>query len=252
MHDSVSILWPALLAGILVLASHVPLGTQVLQRGIIFIDLAVAQAAATGALLANFLLDHPQGWQTEIAAGAAALAMALALHQMERWLPEIQEAVIGGSFVMLACVAILATSHDSHGAEHIGNLLLGQILWVDTTMLIGLAVASALALLAMALFRHPLARFYLPFALAITAAVQAVGVYLVFASLIFPALATLHLQGRRALALALVTGVSGYAVGLAASLWLDLPSGPAVVVALGLLTLAGISHRLWAGQAGNP
>lgn len=245
MNDAAWILWPALVAGILVLASHVPLGIQVLKRGIIFIDLAVAQAAATGALLANFLLDHPEGWHTELAAGGAALLMALLLHQLERWLPDIQEAIIGGSFVMLASAAILATSHDSHGSEHINNLLAGQILWVDTTMLLWLGAASAVALLAMALFRHPLAGFYLPFAIAITAAVQAVGVYLVFASLIFPALATLHLSPRRALGLALVTGLAGYALGLSASLWLDLPSGPAVVVALGLITMLGIGHRLW-------
>lgn len=235
MPESVMILAPALLAGILVLASHVSLGRQVLSRGIIFIDLAVAQAAATGALLAMMLLDHAETWHTELFAGSAALLMALLLHQLEKQVPHIQEALIGGSFVTLASVAALVTSQDAHGSEHIQSLLEGQILWTDKTMLLILAIASAVSIVAQLQFRHPLARFYLPFALAITAAVQAVGVYLVFASLIFPALATRNLPGIRGVITGILLGTLCYAVGLAMSLWFDWPSGPAVVAALAVV-----------------
>ena len=68
-----SILGPACLAGLLVLSTHVPLGQQVLARGIIFIDLAIAQVAALGVILAQYLGMDEQGYGVEIAAAVAAL-----------------------------------------------------------------------------------------------------------------------------------------------------------------------------------
>src|SRR5439155_12261285 len=90
-----SILLPALVAGILVTATHVPLGTQVLARGIVFIDLAIAQIAGCGVLLADQLGFEPEGAAVQVAALAAALAGALLLTWTERVWPEVQEAVIG-------------------------------------------------------------------------------------------------------------------------------------------------------------
>ena len=55
---TLSILWPAFVAGLLVTATHVPLGMQVLERGIVFIDLAIAQVAGVGVILADYL-----GWE---------------------------------------------------------------------------------------------------------------------------------------------------------------------------------------------
>ncbi len=101
---------------------------------------------------------------------------------------------------------------------------------MDTPQLLGLAASALVALFVMNVFRHPLLAFYLPFAVAITASVQAVGVYLVFASLIFPALSAWN--SRHPLLIAAAVGIAGYLAGLAASLWLDWPSGPAVVTAL--------------------
>ena len=68
-----SILWPALLAGLLVLASHVPMGMQVLQRGIVFIDLAIAQIAGVGVIAADAMGLEPHGWAVQVAALSAAL-----------------------------------------------------------------------------------------------------------------------------------------------------------------------------------
>ena len=74
---SFSILWPAFVAGLLVTATHVPLGMQVLSRGIVFIDLAVAQIAGVGVILADFLGWEPTGTAVQIAALTAAIAGAL-------------------------------------------------------------------------------------------------------------------------------------------------------------------------------
>ena len=88
----ISILWPALIAGVLVVISHVPLGQQVLARGIVFIDLAIAQVAGLGVVAANRFELGVEGWGAQAAAGAAALAGALLLTWTERKRPEAQEA----------------------------------------------------------------------------------------------------------------------------------------------------------------
>lgn len=232
-----SILVPAFAAGLLVLASHVLLGRQVLIRGIIFIDLAVAQAAATGALLAGLLMDEHGDGIRQATAGGAALLMVLVLHALEKRLPEIQEALIGGSYILLACIAIVAVAGHTQGGEHISELINGQILWTDNSSLLWLGLASAIAVLMNLSFRHPLAAFYIPFALAITAAVQVVGVYLVFASLIFPALACRSISPGKGWIAGMTVGTLGYAAGLITSLAFDLPSGAVIVIALALLAL---------------
>ena len=83
-----SILWPALLAGLLVTATHVPLGIQVLRRGIVFIDLAVAQIVGLGVIVADRLGFEPQGAAVQVAALGAALGGALALHWSDKRWPE--------------------------------------------------------------------------------------------------------------------------------------------------------------------
>ena len=88
---NVSILGPAFLAGLLVLATHVPLGQQVLKRGIVFIDLAVAQIAALGVIAADAMGWEPQGIKVQIAAVCAALLGALLLTWTEKKWPEVQE-----------------------------------------------------------------------------------------------------------------------------------------------------------------
>jgi len=224
-----SILLPALAAGIAVLASHVPLGMRVLERGIIFIDIAIAQFAGLGVILAEFA-GWEGGWQRQLSAlGLAALGASL-LHACERRWHRLQEAIIGVSFVLVASLGILLLAHDSHGGEHLREILVGQILWTGWSDLPWLAAINALVLAAWygGLRRSQLG-FYLLFAVCITASVQIVGVYLVFASLIVPALAAQAFSGRRALVAAYLTGVAGYAFGLGASALFDLPSGAMIV-----------------------
>src|SRR5512132_1960172 len=95
-----SLIWPALIAGLLVTATHVPLGIQVLRRGIVFIDLAVAQIAGLGVIVADLVGFEPQGVAVQVAALTAALAGALLLNWTDKRWPEVQEAVIGVTFVL--------------------------------------------------------------------------------------------------------------------------------------------------------
>jgi zinc/manganese transport system permease protein len=232
-------------AGLLVLATHVPLGREVLRRGIIFIDLAIAQVAALGVIAAR--LGDGGGdaifdWRTQIAAATAACAAALLLTWSGRRWPEIQEALIGLLFVFAACAGILLLADNPHGGEHLKDLLAGQILWVGPAQL--LAPAIVYSLLLMYWFRQRTALrdtgFYVLFALAVTLSVQLVGVYLVFTSLIAPALASRRRSGRGALLMAYGIGTLGYALGLLASALWDLPAGPAIAATLCLLALTGL------------
>lgn len=225
-----SILWPALLAGLLVAATHVPLGTQVLARGIVFIDIAIAQIAGCGVLLADKLGLGTEGLEAQVAALAAALGGALLLTWTERLWPEVQEAVIGVVFVLAATGGVLLLASNAHGSEHLRDLLVGQILWVKKGQLA--VVAAVYAAILAVWFRWGArigrAGFYVLFALAVTLSVQLVGLYLVFATLIVPPLATRALVGGRLAAAWAIAGV-GYAAGLAFSTMADLPSGPAIV-----------------------
>ncbi len=267
--------WPAL-AGALVLLSHVSLGEQVLQRGIVFIDLAVAQVAALGVLVASTWVPHaghdhaasPHGshvltqalfngaeaglawlaaWPallTLVAGGMSALLGAGVVAWLCRRWPARREALIGLVYVAAAVLALLWTSADPRGGQHLAGMLSGDVLWVGPAQLLPLALGTLLFLLLQ--WRRPGAwqqgmGFYLCFALLVSLSVPLLGLYLVFASLIVPALAASTLtqaspRNRRLAALGV--GVLGYALGLGSSLALDLPAGPCAV--LGLL-VAGVA-----------
>lgn len=104
---SFSIILPALAAGLLVAATHVPLGMQILARGIVFIDIAIAQTAGVGVLIADFLGFEPHGLPVQGWALGAALFGAVLLTWTEKRWPEIQEAIIGVVFVLAATAEIL-------------------------------------------------------------------------------------------------------------------------------------------------
>jgi zinc/manganese transport system permease protein len=244
------ILLPAFVAGLLVLASHVPLGQAVLRRGIVFLDLAIAQIAGLGVVLAHSLGGEDNVWLTQSGAVAAALLGALLLRFTERIAGARQEAIIGVAFVGAASAMLILISQDPRGAEHLQDLLVGQILWTSWSGLLPLAGVTALMLAAwyiLNLRASPLG-FYLLFALTITASVQVVGIYLVFASLIVPALAFGH-----GLARGYALGTAGYALGLALSAVFDLPAGAAIVLALiGVaLLLKGAGQLSSSGQASS-
>jgi zinc/manganese transport system permease protein len=242
-NASFDILLPALLAGLMVLATHVPLGQMVLERGIVFIDLAVAQVAGLGVAIAGLLGWDDIGWAVQASAVGAALVSAGFLIWCERRLPQVQEGIIGVVFVAAASAEIMVLDYNPHGAEHLKDLLIGQILWVlpdqlTWTCALYVGVVAALWLTDL---RRRRALFYVVFAVTITASVQLVGVYLVFASLIVPALAVHRLERRRQLPIAFACGLGGYLMGLMSSALLDWPTGAAIVCWLavgGAITLA--------------
>jgi zinc/manganese transport system permease protein len=226
-----SIVGPALVAGLIVLSTHVPLGQEVLKRGIIFIDLAIAQVAGLGVIAAHAMDWDPNGLEVEIAAVSAAVVAAIGLHWTEKRWPDIQEPLIGILFILAATGGILLLSGNPHGSEHLKELLVGQILWQTYSSLLPLALLYAVTLIAWFRLRDrfgPL-MFYLIFAVVVTASVQVVGIYLVFASLIIPALATKGLRRGNRLMLGYLVGAVSYLGGIIISFYMDLPTGAVIV-----------------------
>lgn len=230
----------ALLAACLVL---VPLGAQVLARGVVFIDLAVAQVAACGALAVAMVDEHaPAGAATAAAAAAALAGAALVWWLARRW-PAQREALIGLVYVAAAGAAVVGASFEPHGRERLAALLAADVLWAGGPALALLGAAAAVVASLAAAGRGWLARdrvFYPVFALALSAAVPVLGLYLVFALLIGPALWTRRGLGLPAtLALALVACIAGLGLSWA----LDWPSGACLALVLCALGVASVARR---------
>lgn len=247
-----SLLGPALLAGAVVLSTHVPLGRQVLARGIIFIDLAVAQLAGLGVILVYFISEAPPGWAVQVSAFLAALGGSMGLRWAERHWADVLEALIGVIFVLAVTAALLLLASDPHGGERLKDLLAGQVLWVTYDDL-WIPIALAITVLVFWFRGNASANptlFYLLFALSVTTSVQLVGVYLVFASLIIPALATRRHGGLKA---AYGVGLAGYLLGSIGSLVTDLPTGPSIVWSMAIVGLIfGLLSRIGRLQPANP
>jgi zinc/manganese transport system permease protein len=234
-----------MLAGLLVVATHVPLGREVLRRGIIFIDLAVAQIAGLGVIVALSLGWDAGGWGTQLVAAGSALLGASLIRSFEYYWADIQEALIGITFILAATAGLLVLASNPHGAEHFSDLLAGQLMWVNFDQLIIAATVYLFVLAAWFWLGPGHLRFYLLFAVTVTISVQLVGIYLVFSSLIIPAVAIRRLQGIAAIAAGYALGVTAFAAGLMCSLWFDWPAGPAVVW---MLALAGIVFGIISGS----
>jgi zinc/manganese transport system permease protein len=267
----VELLWAPLVACLLLTAIHVYLGLHVLARGVIFVDLALAQVAALGVTIA-FLAGHPT--QSE-AAYWYALAFTLggatlfAVSRTRR-APVPQEAIIGIVYAVSAAAAVLVVDRAPQGGEHIRQILVGSILTVTPAEVGTLALLYAPMGVLHWLVRRPLldisfdpdgagARravrawdfvFYASFGVVVTSSVRLAGVLLVFAYLVVPATAAAALassaRGRLLVGWAFGVLVSGG--GLAASWTWDLPTGATVVVAFGVLVL-GVGAAL-AAHAG--
>lgn len=226
----------ALATGFLALA---PLGVQVLRRGVVFMDLAVAQAAAAMVVGVHALWPEASDLVLQLAATLGAVLASAAVSGMARRWPEQREALIGLLYVGGASLALLGAGLDPHGREHLLALLAADVLWVSPAA----ATALGLCALAMALWsRLPTAVtdrwFYLAFAVVVSWAVPALGLFVVFGALIAPALWMRHgWRPRQALALTMALA----ALALWVSWWLDIGSGPTVALTLagwGLLSLS--------------
>jgi len=231
---------PALLAGALVLSTHVPLGQEVLKRGIIFIDIAIAQIAGLGVIAATVFGGELAAWQIQCFAALSAILGAALIHYLERHHPKDLEAMIGVLFVLAASGGVILVGYAANSDELLHDLLVGQILWVNSDQLLlvaGLYIPLLFIWFSSRAKRSPLL-FYIVFSLVVTASVQLIGVYLVFASLILPALATQNIKHpKRRLMTAYATGVIGYILGLIASVLFDYPTGAITVWMLLLVSL---------------
>ena len=248
--------WP-FVAGLVLTGIHAYFGLHVLARGVIFVDLSLAQVAGLGltvAILAGHSLQSEAAyWYAFAFAAAGAVLFALA-RPYEKALQ--QEAVIGIVYAVSASLGVLALDRAPQGSEHIKQLLIGSILTVTPAEVGELALLYTAIGAVHVLFRRPLIEvsfqpllaasrqrsvflwdviFYGTFALVVTSSVRIAGVLLVFSYLIVPAalagLFAVDLRWR--LLLAWVLGAVLTFAGLLASWTWDLPTGPAIVTAFG-------------------
>jgi len=260
-------LWP-LVAVVLLPGLLVYLGLHVVERGIIFVDLALAQIAALGVAVALVIGEHSGGHPHTYLMSLLFTLFGAAVFSLTRFRhPRVpQEAIIGIVYVVAAAAATLVLSRTGEGDEVLKGLLLGNILLVSKTeVLRTFALFAIIAVVhyllrgrfMMITFRQEEARrlrvrvrlwdflFYATFGLVVTSFVQVVGVYLVFSYLIVPAVCGAILSERIQLRLiigwsvALVTGVTGLLMSVEIAS-LDLPTGPTIVCLFGVtLSLCG-------------
>jgi zinc/manganese transport system permease protein len=240
---------------------HAYFGIQVLARKVIFVDLALAQIAALGATVA-FMLGHPaQSPATYGYSLAFTLLAAVLLAFTRAWGTRVpQEALIGVIYVVAAAAAILLIDRAPQGAEHLKQILTGNILTSGLSdVMVIVPLYAAIGLL------HWLLRgrltgtgplvwefvFYASFGVVVTSSVAIAGVLLVFSFLIIPAAIGVMFASSlaRQLAIGWIAGIFTSAAGLAASFAFDLPTGAAMVCAFGAaLAVAGMLYPFVRGN----
>lgn len=244
-------------------------GIHVLRREVIFVDLALAQIVAFGAIV-SFLFDYEPGSTGTFlfGLGAAVLGAAIFAWTRTRRSRVPQEALIGITYVVASGATILVADRLPEHAEHVKELMAGAILWVTwDTVLRNLLICAAVGALHYAFRRRFILisedperayaeglrvrwwdfLFYLSFGLVITLAVEIAGVLMVFAYLVAPAIIAIETSDRwpRRIVIAWILGVAASAFGLLASYQWDLPSGPAIVCSLGAFLLLFAALRRW-------
>jgi zinc/manganese transport system permease protein len=259
---------PPFAACLVLVGLHAYLGLHVLLREVIFVDLALAQIAALGTIVA-VVAGHEAGTPAAYTFSLAATILGAAIFSLTRMrrgqVP--QEAIIGITFVVASAAAILLADRAPEGAEQIKELLAGAILWVSWKNVVNAALVYA----ALGLFHYFFRRrfmlisedpdrayslgwrvrlwdflFYVSFGLMITVSVEMAGVLMVFSYLVAPAIIALASSTRWSvrILLAWAIGLAASALGLFASYQWDLPSGPAIVCFLGLFLAVLAGYRL--------
>ncbi len=273
MTEMLSFMAAPFAACLVLVGLHAYFGIHVIERRILFVDLAVAQFAALGAVVGFAFGQHPgELGSTLFSLGFATLAAALFALTRVRIEKLPQEAIIGITFVVASAATILVADRAPEGAEHIKETLAGSLLWVTwPTVLKVLGIYIGVGVFHW-LLRHRFMLittdpeeafsrgwrirwwdflFYLSFGVMITFSVEIGGILMVFAYLVIPACVAilLHAGMRSRLVIGWIVGVIGSAVGLLASYYLDMPTGPAIVVVLGLMLVAAwlidkaVTHR---------
>jgi zinc/manganese transport system permease protein len=259
---------PPLVACLIIVAIHSYLGLHVIAREVIFVDLSLAQMAALGsavAILAGSQPDSPSAFLYALGATTLGAGIFALTRTSERGRVP-QEAIIGIVYVVASAAAILVADRTPRGGEAIKDILVGSLLWVTWPVIGRLAAIYAVVGVFHWLLRgrfltisfHPevaAARgwnvrlwdflFYLSFGIVITFSVPIAGVLLVFSFLVVPAAVAFQFTRRQG-ALAVtswVAGVLASATGLWLSFRYDLPTGPLIVCAFGLVLLVAYGIR---------
>ena len=261
MSEAIAFLWPPFLVAVCLVGIHAYFGIQVLARKVIFVDLALAQIAALGATAA-FMLGHPaQNMATYGYSLVFTLLAAVLLAFTRAWGTRVpQEALIGVIYVVAAAAAILLIDRAPQGAEHLKQILTGNILTSglnDVALIVPLYLAiGGLHFL----WRSRLTGagslawdfvFYATFGVVVTSSVAIAGVLLVFSFLIIPAAIGVMFADElgRQLAIGWIAGIVTSAAALAASFAFDLPTGAAMVCAFGIsLAVAGMLYPFLRGD----
>jgi zinc/manganese transport system permease protein len=220
-------------ASVLLCLLLIPLGYQVIARGVIFADLAIAQWAALGSLTGLYLLPNHTLAGAPVSSLMFALLAALAVHLIFRLLGEAKEAWIGILYVLGASLAILLVSGDPHGAQALQRAASGDLLWASRELVMAAAILTALVWL-LSRWRPGWlsgAAFLPVFAIAVTYSVSLAGIYVVFATLIITPLIVGSLQGKPPWA-ASICAIFGHLAAIVCSVVSDVPVGPAIVVAI--------------------
>lgn len=259
--DAWQILLPAFVMTALMIMTHTYLGLHVLARGIIFVDLALAQIAALGASVAFLLGQEAHGLAAQGFAFGATLIAALAFTGLHK-IPgkTAREVTIGCVYVVATALSLVILSRTSQGMEELKSLFNGNILWVRWEDIAFVAIAYGMLVLlhgfqrkrfyALSFEKDKTKRpsliweflFFASFAVVITLAVNIAGILLVFAFLIIPGFSASLLVGSfgKRLVLGWVLGLSVSAVGLWLSFIADLPVGSTVVSLLGTLPIVAM------------
>ena len=261
MTEFINIMGAAIVACLVLAAIYVYFGIHIVRRGVIFVDLALAQVAAMGATVA-FLVGYPlEGGVAYVFSLIFAFLGSVVFtwtRAQEGRVPE--EAIIGIVYAFCAAAVVLLVDRAPHGAEHIKYLLVGNILWVKWITIGQILVVAVVVGLFHFLFREKfllvsfdpeLGRrrgisiplwdllFYLSLAWVVTTSVQVAGVLLIFSFLIVPAVCGLLFSQNFRMSL-LVGWLVGAGVSLAGSYlsygW-DLPTGASIICTFGIVLL---------------
>lgn len=277
MSSFLELMLPPFVACLVLVAMHAYLGLHVIARGVIFVDLALAQMAALGATAA-FLVGVTPDSQTGffVALGFATGGAAIFALTRTEALRVPQEAIIGIVYVVASAAAILVADRAPRGAEHIKEMLSGTILWVTWPTIVKITAIYLLIGLFQYAFRHRFLTisfeperaaaggwnvrlwdflFYASFGLVITLSVAVAGVLMVFTFLVVPAVIAFFFtrQQRWMAVLSWGTGAIASATGLSLSYLYDFPTGPAIVCTFGLvLVLAAAARRFLPSGRAQP
>jgi zinc/manganese transport system permease protein len=257
------------LASLILTGIHAYLGVHVVERGVIFVDLALAQIAALGATIAILVGMDPHGTSAYWISLAFTFMGALIFSFVRSATARIPlEAIIGITYAVASAAAILAMSKATGETEHLKDMLVGNILAVSRPEVIKTAILYGIIGLFHYIFRKKFllisidpdaARaqginirlwdflFYASFGFVVTSSVAIAGVLLVFCYLIVPSVGAMLFADRigRRLAIGWTMGTLVSALGIFLSVQMDLPTGAAIVCTFGgVLVLMAIVHRL--------